>query len=175
MYFVRANSLVIVWIQQSPRKLTYRHPLESILKVTKRLSREREYSRRSCRASRADFSSASKLLPSRNQTDPLLRVMRRANMWLVHNSRTSQYSGSFALTQLHKISNLMEAYNTRVAKLSHIINANLIKKRDELVSRINGIEDRIEELKLRQEKIERDIRTECGYIVERLKNSEGSK
>jgi len=69
----------------------------------------------------------------------------------------------------------MEAYNSRVAKLSHIINANLIKKRDELISRINGIEDRIEDLKHKQEKIERDIRTECGYIIERLKNSEGSK
>lgn len=78
-------------------------------------------------------------------------------------------------TQMHKISNLMDAYNSRVAKLSHIINGNLIKKRDELVSRINGIEARIEELKHRQEKIERDIRTECGYIMERLKNAEGSK
>lgn len=78
-------------------------------------------------------------------------------------------------TQFHKISGLMEAYNQRVARLSHLINANLIKKRDELVSRINGIENRIEDLKLKQEKIERDIRTECGYIVERLKNAEGSK
>lgn len=76
---------------------------------------------------------------------------------------------------MHKISNMMEAYNARVARLSHVINANLIKKRDELVSRINGIENRIEDLKLKQEKIERDIRTECGYILERLKNSEGSK
>ncbi len=78
-------------------------------------------------------------------------------------------------TQMHKIGNMMDAYNSRVAKLSHIINGNLIKKRDELVSRINGIEVRIEELKHRQEKIERDIRTECGYIMERLKNAEGSK
>lgn len=76
---------------------------------------------------------------------------------------------------MHKISNMMEAYNQRVARLSHIINANLIKKRDELVSRINGIETRIEDLKHKQEKIERDVRTECGYILERLKNSEGSK
>lgn len=76
---------------------------------------------------------------------------------------------------MHKISNMMEAYNVRVAKLSHVINANLIKKRDDLVSRINGIETRIEDLKYKQEKIERDIRTECGYILERLKNSESSK
>ena len=76
---------------------------------------------------------------------------------------------------MHKISNMMDAYHTRVAKLSHMINGNLIKKRDDLISRINGIENRIEELKHKQERIERDIRTECGYIIERLKNDEGSK
>ena len=78
-------------------------------------------------------------------------------------------------TQLHRINSIDEAYNGRVAKLSHLINANLIKKRDELMNQIAVVDDKIEGMKGKKEVVERDIRTECGYILERLKNSESSK
>jgi hypothetical protein len=70
--------------------------------------------------------------------------------------------------------NLDEAYNANVAKLSHIINSKLIEKRDKLMTKTSNIDEKIDSIKSKEERIERDIRTECGYILERLKNAESN-
>jgi hypothetical protein len=67
----------------------------------------------------------------------------------------------------------MEAYDSRVAKLSHVINSKLIKKRDDLINRTNSVDTKIDEIKTKADRIERDIRMECGFIMERLKTAEG--
>jgi len=78
-------------------------------------------------------------------------------------------------TQMHRIVGIMDAYSQRITKISHIINSKLISKRDQLIERTKDIDTNIDKLKISQDKIERDIRTECGFILERLKTSEGEK
>lgn len=70
--------------------------------------------------------------------------------------------------------NMDEAYNAKVAKLSHIINSKLIEKRDNLITKTSSIDEKIDSIKAKEEKIERDIRTECGLILERLKTAESN-
>lgn len=76
---------------------------------------------------------------------------------------------------MHRLSSLQEAYNTRVAKLSHLINSKLIDKRDRLLQGTEAIDSRIEKLKKHQDEIDSEIRRECGRILERLKTAEGNK
>ena len=73
---------------------------------------------------------------------------------------------------MHRIVNITEAYNSRVAKLSHIINTNLINKRDFLMSKTVLVDTKLDEIKTKEESIESDIRKECGFILERLKTAE---
>ena len=67
----------------------------------------------------------------------------------------------------------MEAYRTRVAKMSQILNSSLLVKRDNLVAQIHRLDYRMEEVKFVRTVIERDARSEYGVIMERLKSSEG--
>lgn len=73
---------------------------------------------------------------------------------------------------MHRIVDMEEAYQIRVAKLSHLINAKLIQKRDSLINKTSLIDQKVDLIKSKQEKIERDIRTESGLIIERLKTAE---
>ena len=43
------------------------------------------------------------------------------------------------------------------------------------MEKINVIDNKVDTMKVNQEKIEKDIRVECGYILERLKTAEGNK
>jgi hypothetical protein len=76
---------------------------------------------------------------------------------------------------MHRVNNIEVAFSTRVAKLSHLINSNLINKRDELLGQIKSINEKIEEFKTNKDDVERGIRTECGFILERLKTAENKK
>ena len=48
--------------------------------------------------------------------------------------------------------------------MSHLINSGLVGKREELLTQIREVNNKIELLKTDKENVERDIRAECGLI-----------
>ena len=78
-------------------------------------------------------------------------------------------------TQLHRISNLDEAFRYRFENLNKTIHTSLVPKRAQLIGQIVRLDHRLEEVKTVKQVIERDIRNEYAGIIERLKSAEGVK
>lgn len=77
--------------------------------------------------------------------------------------------------QLHRILKITDAYRSRVFYLSEAIRTNLVDKRDKIIAQLHRLEYRVEEIRFVKNIIERDIRSEYGGYLERLKSSEGTK
>lgn len=73
--------------------------------------------------------------------------------------------------QLHRILKITDAYRSRVFYLSEAIRSNLVEKRDKIIAQLHRIEYRVEEIRFVKNIIERDIRSEYGGYLERLKSS----
>lgn len=78
-------------------------------------------------------------------------------------------------TQLHRISNVDEAFRYRFETLNKTIHDSLVPKRAQLIGQIVRVDHRLEEIKAVRQVIERDIRNEYAGIMERLKSAEGVK
>jgi palmitoyltransferase len=78
-------------------------------------------------------------------------------------------------TQLHRISSIPDAFNSRYDIIVNAIKNTLIPKRTQLIAQITRIDYRIEEIKTVKGIIYRDIKNEYGGVVERLGSAEGVK
>ena len=59
--------------------------------------------------------------------------------------------------------------------MHHVVSGNLIMKKDQLLAQLHRIDHRLEEIKHAKAVIERDVRSEFGGILERLRSAEGVK
>ena len=78
-------------------------------------------------------------------------------------------------TQLHRLSNLDEAFRYRFESINKQIHQNLVPKRAQLIGQIVRLDHRLDEIKTVKGVIERDIRNEYAGIMERLRSAEGVK
>lgn len=78
-------------------------------------------------------------------------------------------------TQLHRISAIPDAFNSRYDIIVNAIKNTLIPKRTQLIAQITRIDYRLEEIKTVKGIIYRDIKNEYGGVVERLNSAEGVK
>jgi len=76
---------------------------------------------------------------------------------------------------LYRIVSIDEAFRTRSAWCSHVLSTALTEKRKQLLTQMQSVDFRMEEIKRIRGIIERDIRAEFGSIAERLRASEGAK
>ena len=78
-------------------------------------------------------------------------------------------------TQLHRLSNLDEAFRYRFESINKQIHQSLVPKRAQLIGQIVRLDHRLDEIKTVKGVIERDIRNEYAGIMERLRSAEGVK
>ena len=78
-------------------------------------------------------------------------------------------------TQLHRISSIPDAFNSRYDIIVNAVKNTLIPKRTQLIAQITRIDYRVEEIKTVKGIIYRDIKNEYGGIIERLSSAEGVK
>jgi len=78
-------------------------------------------------------------------------------------------------TQLHRISNIDEAFRYRFKNINKSIVDMIVPKREQLIAQILRLDHRLQEIKQVKQTIERDIRDEYAGIIERLKSAEGVK
>lgn len=78
-------------------------------------------------------------------------------------------------TQLHRISSIPDAFNSRYDIIVNAVKNTLIPKRTQLIAQITRIDYRVEEIKTVKGIIYRDIKNEFGGVVERLNSAEGVK
>jgi Ca2+-binding EF-hand superfamily protein len=76
---------------------------------------------------------------------------------------------------LHRAVDLNSAYKAAISELSYALSSGLLSKRDLLLAQVHRISHRMDEISYVRNVIEKDIKTEFGGIVDRLKNAEGKK
>lgn len=81
----------------------------------------------------------------------------------------------FIIIKLHRLNSISDSYRIRVARLSDLLNNNIMEKKEQMLAQVHRIEYRVEEIRYVKTIIERDVRAEYNGMLERLRYSEGVK